>query len=327
MNRNMPCGGGLSLNYRSTALVALLVLMAWGLLFYPQLFTTKTFVLGDAPVYRPFAELSREQWSEHHTRTFWNPYVMMGVPASSSLADARPQFLPDVLLDWYESIVGQKTIPLLWPLLAHLAGMLAVAALARRQWQSGPAGMVGAALVWGLMPGLLIPFGYGHGAQFVSASLIPVALLFGHMTVSSPSQGAYAGALALALVMGIQCLFGHPQFIVYSGMLVVIFAITQAWNLRQPKRLFLTGIAIILGAAIAAAMWWPALLYSQHSYRGLGAAGVGLGEVAKYSLAPRDLLSLVWPQAVGFGGETYWGGMAGTDYSPYLGVSVVLLAF
>src|SRR5438093_9401947 len=54
---------------------AVLLASTWVVLFAPQLFSGRTFVLGDAPVYYPFGELSRARWLEAHERTLWNPYV------------------------------------------------------------------------------------------------------------------------------------------------------------------------------------------------------------------------------------------------------------
>ncbi len=304
-----------------------LIFVAWALLFAPQLFAGRVYSLGDASVYRPFPEFSRARWLEHRDRTLWNPYVLLGVPAVPTLADPRPQYLPDALIDVYERVRMPRACPLAALLFAHLAGMLAAAALARSLWKSDAVGAAWAALAWGLMPGLLIPFAFGHDAQFVSASLMPVVLLCVHLTMTSQGRTPLAAALALALVMGIQCLTGHPQFIVYSGVFACAWAIAEAIRLRAPGRLALFAGAAGLGTAIAAAMWWPALLYSRHSLRSAGGTGVSLATVSRFSLAPRDLLSLVWPRAAGFGGDTYWGGMLGTDYSPYLGVTVVALAF
>ena len=74
---------------------------------------------------------------------------------------------------------------------------------------------------------------------------------------------------------------------------------------------------------MAAAAWWPALLYGALSVR--GGRGLPLGEVQSFSFAWRDYLTLAWPWGVGFGGSTYWGGMRATDYPNYLG-AVALLA-
>ena len=304
---------------------ALALTVFWLALFAPQLFQGRVFVLGDAVVFRPFAEFSRSRWLERHERTYWNPYIYAGLPASASLADQRPQYLPDALLDLSEGVRPGRFIPQGAPLLAILAGMIAMAWLAAVLFGVGPAGMVVAGVAWCLMPNLLVPYSFGHDAQVVTCSLMPVLLLGIHGVVAAGTRLRTIGiSLALALLLAVQVLTGHPQIVVYSSMLATAFAIERVWTRRRFARLAWLGAAALLGAAMSAAVWWPTLLYSAHSYRGgFGSPGVTLEEVTRFSLAWRDLLSFAWPQAVGGREQTYWGGMAGTDYPRYLGITVL----
>ncbi|HUK64763.1 MAG TPA: hypothetical protein VLV15_15585, partial [Dongiaceae bacterium] len=158
----------------------LIVTLGWAALFAPQLFQQRVFTQGDARMFRPFSDFSRERWLTTHQRTHWNPYVYAGIPADVSLADSRPQYLPDLALDVFERVRPSNLVPLGGPLLAYLAGMLAMAALARALWGCGVSGMVFAALAWGLLPELISPLVNGHDAQAVSVGLIPVLLLGVH---------------------------------------------------------------------------------------------------------------------------------------------------
>jgi hypothetical protein len=302
--------------------------LAWALVFFPQLFLGQRFVLGDSPAFRPFAEFSRARWHATRQRTYWNPYVFMGIESVASLADPRPQYLPDGLLDLTEHLGQPEASPQLWLLLAHLAGALAVMALARALWDAEPWSALAGALVWLLAVPIVFPLTHGHDAQILADALLPVVVLATWAVIAAEGFGAaLAGALGLALALGLQCLHGHPQILVYSSALVLLFALALAWRLGRWPRLLPWAGAVALGACIGAAVWWPALLYSALSSRGGGASpGVALEVVARYSLRWRDLLSLVWPQAVGFGGATYWGGMQAPDYSPYLGVVAITLA-
>ena len=303
------------------------IALTWAVLFAPQLFQRQVFTLGDTRVFRPFAEFSRERWLSLHQRTYWNPYVFGGISASASLADPRPQYLPDVALDAFERMRPSNVVPLGGPLLAHLAGMLAMAALARALWGSGAAGMAVAGLVWGLLPELLVPFIYGHDAQLVTCSLLPVVLLAIHHACAATTRCALGATLALAAVAGIMVLNGHPQIEVLGAMLALPFAIERALHHRRPWRLAWIGGAGLLAVAIGAAVWLPALHYSEESLRGGGGAvGVSMDEVRRFSFGPSDMLSLAWPRAVGFSGDTYWGGLIGTDYGRFLGVVTLLLA-
>jgi hypothetical protein len=303
------------------------IALVWAALFAPQLFQRQVFTLGDARNFRPFAEFSRERWLSHHQRTHWNPYVFAGISAPASLADPRPQYLPGLALDAFERLRPSNVVPLGGPLLAHLAGMLAMAALARALWRCGAAGMAVAGLGWGLMPELLVPFAFGHDAQFVSFSLLPIVLLAIHHACASGARGALGASLALAAVAGLMALNGHPQVEVLGGMLALAFAIERALHFRRPERLLWIAGAGLLALAIGGAVWLPALRYSEDSFRGGGGSlGVSAVEIARFSFGARDLLSLAWPQAVGFGGSTYWGGLLGTDYPRFLGVAMLLLA-
>jgi hypothetical protein len=307
---------------------ALALTFAWALIFFPQLFLGERFAQGDAAAFRPFAEFSRARWHESHQRTYWNPYVFMGIESVASLADPRPQYLPDRLLDLTERLSEPKRSPQLWLLLTLLAGTLAVPALAWALWGADPWSATAGGLVWLLAAPVLFPWTLGFDAQILANALLPVVTLATWAVIAGGGFGAVlAGALGLSLALGIQALHGHPQVLVYSSALILAFALQQAWALRRWRRLLPWAAAVALGATIGAAVWWPALLYSGLSSRGGGAtSGVAMEVVARYSLAWRDLLSLLWPHAVGFGGATYWGGLQVAAYSPYLGVVAVLFA-
>lgn len=302
----------------------LIVTLGWAALFAPQLFQQRVFTQGDARMFRPFSEYSRERWLTAHQRTHWNPYVYAGIPADVSLADSRPQYLPDLALDVFERIRPSNVVPLGGPLLAYLAGMLAMAALVRALWGCGLSGMVFAALAWGLLPELISPLINGHDAQAASVALIPVLLLGVHGAFQAGRRWVPGVALALALLLALFVMTGHPQIVVYGALVSAAFAIERACHFRRPARLVWLGGAALLALLLSTAVWLPAFLYSTQSFRGTGT--LTESEIARYSFAWRDLLSLVWPWAVGFGRSTYWGGLAGTDHPSFVGSVVFLLA-
>jgi Bacterial membrane protein YfhO len=299
----------------------------WIALFWPQLFSHQVFLAGDATLFRRFSEFSRQRWLAEHARTFWNPYVFLGLPATASLADMRPQYLPDALLNVWEAVWRLPGMPpLAIPLAAHLLGTLATALLARVLWRAGTPGMVWAGIAWALAPGMIVPFTFGHDAQFIAASLLPVLLLFAHglFAAADDIRAAWA-ALAFGTTLGLQILGGHPQIIVASLGLLVAFMLERALRFGRARRLSAAGLAVLLGFSIGASVWWPALLYGRDTVRG-GVAGASAFEVASFSHAWRDLLTLFWPRAVGWGGATYWGGLRKTDFPQAAGTLVCLLA-
>jgi hypothetical protein len=185
--------------------------------------------------------------------------------------------------------------------------------------------MLWAGSAWALLPPLLVPLTFGHDAQFASASLIPAALLLTHALFALEPRRAAWAAVALAFTLGLQCLFGHPQMVAANAALCGAFAIERAVYFRRARRLLVALGAAAASALMSAASWWPLLEYGTLSVRG-GPAGAAALEVASFSHAWRDLLSLAWPGAVGFGGATYWGGLRKTDYPQFAGTLVCVLA-
>src|SRR5580765_6534225 len=180
--------------------VAAALTFAWLLLFFPVLGGHATFVRGDAGRYTAFAEFSRARFEATGERTFWNPYVFLGLPTAGSLADPRPQWLPGPLLHAWDALTRTTAGTPLWlPLLACLAGALGAAWLARALWSCGPFAMALAGGIWLVAPGLLVPLAFGHDAQAVSASLIPLVLLAAYLLLlADGSRAVLIRSLAFA---------------------------------------------------------------------------------------------------------------------------------
>lgn len=312
------------LTARWAAAVVLALAFLWLVTFLPQVMG-QVFVQGDAPLYRDYGDFSQAEWSGFHRRTLWNPFVFFGLPSAASLADPRPQWLPDALLSAWDAITRPPHGWMLGPpLLAHLAGMIAIAALARRLWRAGPAGMVVAGLVWGLAPNLVVPFALGHDAQAIAAGLIPVVLWTADVALTAPGRTAAVSALGLALALACQVLGGHPQFVMFGLVPLALLAGLRRREARGPRRLALVGGALGLGLVMSAVLWWPAWLYLGDTLR--GEARFATRNAREFSLAARDLLALAWPRAVGWAEAGYWGGQRATDYANTLGAIGFALA-
>jgi hypothetical protein len=323
---NAPIAESTPLPRAAGVAVAAALTFAWLLLFFPVLDGHATFVRGDAGRYTAFAEFSRARFETAGERTFWNPYVFLGLPTAGSLADPRPQWLPDPLLHAWDALTRTTAGTPLWlPLLACLAGALGGAWLARALWSCGPFAMALAGGLWLTAPGLLVPLAFGHDAQAVSASLTPLVLLTAYrLLLADGPRGVLVRSLAFAGALAAQVLGGHPQFVAYSGLVLVPFALERARAHGRLERLWALAAAGGLGAAMSAGAWLPALRFGAHAQR--LEPGFGAREAAIWSLLPRDLLSLAWPEAVGYEGAAYWGGMRGTDFSHVLGLLAVGLA-
>jgi len=305
----------------------LFLVALWALLFAPQIFAGRAFVLGDAGSIRAFAEFSAARWRDHHERTHWNPYVFGGLPATVSLQDSRPQWLPDPLLDAFDAVHRLPGFPpLAIPLLLHLGGMIAIAELARRLWRAGTLAMTWSGTAWGLLPAQLVPFAFGQDWLLAAISLLPVVLLAVERVADTADGRARFGAtLGLALAVGALFLAAHPQILALGLPLTVVFAIERARPGRKVATLGGVLAGLTCGLAMATVVWWPAHLYNAHSVRSAAAGGVSLSEVNAWSAGLGDLAALAWPWAAGFGGATYWGGLQGTDFPQFTGTAVCVL--
>ncbi len=126
------------------------------------------------------------------------------------------------------------------------------------------------------------------------------------------------------------------QICFYSWIAVTMWAgVSVVSALRTPGELparALRAVGVLAAAALAFGVAGvynlPLKDYAQYSIRGGDTTGgAGFTYATGWSLAPYELLAAVIPNWVGFGGQTYWGGMPFTDYpNVYLGVVAVLLA-
>jgi hypothetical protein len=308
--------------------LALAVALAWALIFLPQLVAGRGFLYGDASNLRAFAEFSAARWHERHERTQWNPYIFAGIPSAVSLQDSRPQWLPDPLLDAFDALHRLPGFPpLAIPLAAHFAGMLAMGFLARGLWGARTVSAVWAALAWGLLPNLLVPFAFGHDAQIMACAFMPVVLLGIHRAAAAEGIAErLATAAILALAVACLLLAAHPQAAAFAATAAGVFAVERTASRGRWSSLAWIGGGALSGAAMSAAVWWPALQYNALSIRGATGGGISLLEVAQWSASLQDLVSIGWPWAAGFGGSTYWGGLKGNDFPQYAGAGVLALA-
>jgi len=292
---------------------------AWALLFLPQLMG-QGFVAGDSTAYDAFANFSAARWVSAHERTFWNPYIFLGLPTVQSLADPRPQWLPDVLLTlWDRMTRGPTGWPLGPVLLVHLCGMLCVSVLALRLWRCRAAAATLAGMVWGYAPGIVVPLAFGHDAQSMAVSLIPATWLTADGVLTARhTRGALAHALGLSLAVALLLLVGHPQYACFGLVALAAFVLVRMSSAAVTGRASFVVAAIALGFTMSATVWWPTLLYLGETER--ADPLFATRHAAQFSLAGRDLWALGWPRAVGFSGSDYWGGQRATDYANSLGL-------
>lgn len=291
----------------------------------------KTFVSPDTTAPAGFVRIGEQSLWQDKVYPLWNPFVFLGMPSYGSGA-YNPLIYPP---DWPLALV-QKVVPLpdmTWMILYYFLGGFFFFLLAREWGARAEAALLGAA-AFTFVPNLVAVGSHGHGSQLVDSAYLPLMVWLASRWLR---RGSLTELGWLALAGGFQFLRGHLQICVYTWMAVVsLAAVEVVAALRDPKELVArvlraagVGVAGALAFGVAAVYNLPLRDYAQYSIRGTGdaAGGVGIPYATAWSMAPYELGALVVPNAVGFGGATYWGAMPFTDYpNAYVGVVAMLLA-
>ena len=128
--------------------------------------------------------------------------------------------------------------------------------------------------------------GYG---QFLAWALYPWVLFSFRQLALKRSRAAFIAAVgflaALILTHNISALLFLPVFVAYVLLLQIRSRSTEVWRL--------TGAAAILGLALAAILWLPAL--AEASYTRVNVLTQGVWDVAANFLRPGDLIAAVRP--------------------------------
>jgi len=311
---------------------AAIVLAVLTILFFHEVAVGgRTFVSPDATNPAGFVRIGEHSLWTDHVYPLWNPFVFLGMPSFASGA-YNPLIYPP---DWPLAIV-QKVVPLpdmTWMLLYYFLGGLFVFLLAR-EWGARAEGALLGAVAFVFTPNLVAVGSHGHGSQLVDTAYLPLLVWLATRWLR---RGNLSDLGWLALAGGFQFLRGHVQICFYTWFAIATYAgVEVIAALRTPAELGPRIVrALGLGAAAALAFGLagfynlPLRDYAHYSIRGSGdaAGGVGLAYATGWSMAPYELPAIAFPNWVGFGDATYWGGMPFTQYpNAYVGIVAVLLA-
>ena len=325
----------------TTSWVAVLLALLTLVFFHEVSLEGRTFVSPDATAPAGFVRIGEQSLWKDHVYPLWNPYVFLGMPSFGS-GGYNPLIYPP---DWPVALL-QKVLPLpemTWLLLYYFLGALFAYVLAR-EWGARPEGALLGAVAFVFQPNLVAVGAHGHGSQLVDSAYTPLLLWLASRWMR---RGGIHHLAWLALAGGFQLLRGHVQICFYTWLAVGLYAVVEcvaqlrgpapaadpaaaggapAWRLPV-VRLAGIGVAVALAFGVAGFYSLPLRDYARYSIRGGGeGGGVGLDYATAWSLAPYELPEIVIPGWVGFGGNTYWGGMPFTDYpNAYLGIVAVIL--
>ena len=259
-------------------IVFLLLAGLVGVLLAPALFSPGAAVAGFGDLFAyhyPLRHLAGSALQAGHL-PFWNPYIFCGGPLSANSQAAL--FYPLSVL----SLVLPLTLALSWDFAAHLVwGGLGLILLARREGLRASSALF-LACIYCFSPFVLYRMTAGIPTLLASLAWAPWCWL----AFLSFRPGGLAAAWAL------QFLSGHPQFLFANALGMAAWALCR----KERGRLLARFVAEGLGAAALAAVQWPATWqFVNLSVR----RNWPQSFLAAYSVSPRDLLTWLWPNALG----------------------------
>ncbi len=269
----------------------------------------------------------------------WNPHQYCGYPFVGNGQSAI--FYPP---NWLLLVVDTKyflglSLALHW----FLAGMLtfflartlglrpAGAALAGMLYQSS-----GFMITWCELPTVVNSMAWLPGAW------LGVELLFRLREAGSqPAIGTgfregragsppHAGIVLLAASLGLCLLAGHLQFAAYVWLTTAAYALARTlyrWFTRRRAPVLALALAVILGLGMGMPQVLPSLELGRYSPRGeTKVSAEGWRFQQQRALQPMELLTFLWPEALGDPVTGTYPGISFTEHCGYAGVLALLLA-
>lgn len=256
----------------------------------------------------------------------WNPLIYCGVPFYSSFS--APVFYP--LRGLPLLLLGPEvSVRFMFPVHMVLAGFFAWLLLGAMG--TSREGRFAGAVAYCLGAWANTLFYAGHGSKVICWAFLPL-LLYAVTRFLSTRSLKWIGLGALAV--GMQGLSSHPQMMIYSGGMAVVFTL---WRLGHPREWWwkITGFGAMmaLGVLVAAVQLYPGYLFSANSTRG---EGLDPATAASYSMPPEETLTMLLPSAFGLrhgftdsaisGVPVYFGRLGLRLSSEFTGVLVFILA-
>ncbi|MBN2072059.1 MAG: YfhO family protein [Candidatus Krumholzibacteriota bacterium] len=307
--------------WRRGILVALFLVVVLAIVMPELIFHGDIFLVPDTKAPISFSEVGRE-YLESGKYPLWNPYIFCGMPSYPSLS-----YTPYVYPIAYVTYILQRYLgfpEMTWLLVHYILAGMGIYLLLRSFGVRSSISMLAGGLFM-IMPNLVANGANGHGSQACAVAYMPYVFLFCRNILTG--RGRVVNTAFLAIALGFQMLRGHVQISYYTylitGLLFIMETIRLARTGKGKEIAVNSGFifaAVILSAGIAAVLIFPVREYADYSIRGGTGGGLDYDYATGWSLPPKELLTLIFPWASGFGKMTYWGGMPFTDYPNYLGI-------
>ena len=294
------------------------------ILFYPIIFSGKTFGSPDSLNPRGASIILQEMNKLDNEFPLWQPWIFSGMPTADAFTFVSLLYFPNYILNLF--FLSSNMIQLLHLLFAGIGSYL----LLRFIGLSCLSAFLGGSAFM-ITPFMITMIVFGHGSQMMTAAYIPWIMMLTMKLFRNPNL---LNIGILAILMGFQLQRAHVQIAYYTWMLIgayvlINFILDFKDNKSNNKPLVSLGaftVSAILAIAIALIIYLPSLEYTPFSVRGSSGGGADYNYATSWSFSPKELLTFFIPSALGFGGQTYWGDMPFTDYPNYMGIITMLLA-
>ncbi len=259
---------------------------------------------------------------------YWFPSILGGMPTINSFLYIADFYLPHkVMMFLYDN-----GLPWVWNFIFHLVfGALGTYSLLIFLRQSRLSSLFGSILFL-LMPYMITMMVYGHGSQMMSAAYIPwiILLLFKiYKKMNLFDIGIFS------FLIGLQLQRGHIQIAYYSWMMIGLFSLIsmtpyfiknkfEYYTLLKTKVVLFS--SLFTGLLLSLSIYLPVLNYSSLSIRGATGGGAGIQYATQWSMSIKELLTLIFPYSLGFGGQLYYGDLPFTDFPNYIGITIIFLS-
>ena len=305
-----------------TILAGMMVLII--ILFYPIIFSGKTFGSPDSLNPQGANIILQEMKKTDSEFPLWQPWIFSGMPTADAFTFISSLYFPNYILNLF--FLSSNLTQLLHLLFAGIGSYLLLRFIGL---SSLSAFMGGSAFM--ITPFMITMIVFGHGSQVMTAAYIPWIMMFTMKLLRNPNLKNIG---ILAILMGFQLQRAHVQIAYYTWMLIgayvlMTFILDIKENNNHNKTMISLGgftISAILAIAIALVIYLPSLEYTPFSVRGGVEGGTDYNYATSWSFSPKELLTFFIPSALGFGGQTYWGDMPFTDYPNYMGIITLVLA-
>jgi hypothetical protein len=276
-------------------------------------------------------------------RPLWNPYVFSGMPVYHRLRLKGP-FLQEIIY-WFADTDRKGLNAFINYCIGGIGMFLLVQLLGVPLW-----GSVLAALAFVLMPHFEVLIQAGHFNKFRAIMLIPWVY---YSFLNYFKSGSLLTFLLCILFISLQLHTLHYQIIFYTflillftGVYYIIHAVKTNTVGILSRRLIIFVIAIGMALVMKLKPIWPVQEYTPYSIRGgtgeVGSKGLDFNYATGWSFSPKEMISLLIPNAYGgasivtYRGKAvpqlkgrqipgYWGDMPSTEGGEYVGILTFIL--